>query len=170
MIKTTQKNLQLGADLLNMLSPAQYRDRSVRPYHASVGNHMRHILDIFDCIFCGLDADGKIDLTARKRNLETEQNIAAGLAYFERTITKLEALKNVDMSRILEVSDDLGGGKITAPYTLAAILIQAHSHAIHHYASIGYILSELGIDMPADVFGYNPTTPKENRAVNMVAI
>ena len=49
---------------------------------------------------------------------------------------------------------------VTVNYTLASALIQAHSHAIHHFASIGYIISQLGIELPDADFGYNPTTPK----------
>jgi hypothetical protein len=62
----------------------------------------------------------------------------------------------------VKVRDDLGLGMVTANYTLAAALIQAHSHAIHHFASIGYIISQLGISLPDGDFGYNPTTPKKN--------
>jgi len=40
------------------------------------------------------------------------------------------------------------------------VLIQAHSHAIHHFASIGYIICKLGIELPDTDFGYNPSTPR----------
>ena len=70
----------------------------------------------------------------------------------------LEMVDDLDM--VVQVKDDLGLGMITANYTLAAALIQAHSHAIHHFASIGYVISQLGIDLPDADFGYNPTTPR----------
>ena len=75
---------------------------------------------------------------------------------------KLDALKNQDFNKIIKVTDDLGLGIITANYTLAAILIQAHSHAIHHFASIGFLVNQLGIELQDADFGYNPTTPKIN--------
>ena len=62
---------------------------------------------------------------------------------------------------MIYLTDDLGAGKVKAQYTVAAALIQAHSHAIHHYASIGYIIHQLGIELPDDMFGFNPTTPKK---------
>ncbi len=160
MIDAIKHNLELGTQLLGKIDDRQYGDTSVEPYHSSIGGHIRHILDIFDCIFEGLDT-GHIDLTARKRELEIEKSTEAGLARIERAQKRLSALKNADMDQIVEVSDDLGLGMITAKYTLAAALIQAHSHAIHHFASLGYILSKLGIDMPKADFGYNPTTPRE---------
>ena len=41
-----------------------------------------------------------------------------------------------------------------------SVLIQTHSHAIYYFASLGYIISQLGIELPDDDFEFNPTTPK----------
>ena len=46
-------------------------------------------------------------------------------------------------------------------YTFSALLAQANSHTIHHYAIINYILNSLNIEMTDEDFGYNPTTPKK---------
>jgi len=159
MIDAIENNLKRGVGLLNAISDAQYSNISVRPYHSSIGIHMRHVLDMFDCVFCGLDSKC-INLVERKRNILAEQETAMGLAYFDEIINKLRNLENADFDQVVEVSDDLGLGMVTTKYTLASILTQAHSHAIHHFASIGYIISQLGIELPDADFGYNPTTPK----------
>ena len=159
MIEAIEHNLQRGIRLLNSINDTQYSDTTVEPYHSSIGTHMRHILDVFDCVFCGLQTK-QIDLTARKRNELAEQKTAFGLAYFDKTLEKLEALKEIDLNQPVAVSDDLGLGMVTADYTLASVLIQAHSHAIHHFASIGYIICKLGIELPDADFGYNPSTPR----------
>jgi len=159
MIDAITYNLNRGVKLINSITDAQYSDTSIKPYHSSIGGHMRHILDVFDCIFEGLDSK-EVDLAARKRNELAEQKTAFGLIYFEKTLEELKALKNVDLNQMVKVSDDLGLGVVTTNYTLASALIQAHSHAIHHFASIGYIISKLGIELPDADFGYNPTTPK----------
>lgn len=62
---------------------------------------------------------------------------------------------------MIEVCDDMGLGSETAKYTLGAVLMQAQSHAIHHYASIGYLVYQVGIELPNSDFGFNPTTPKK---------
>ena len=160
MIEAIEHNLKRGIRLLNSISDTQYSDTSIEPYHSSIGGHMRHILDVFDCIFCGL-ASKQVDLAARKRNELAEQRTTFGLAYFEETLQQLNNLNGIDFNQMIEVSDDLGLGKVTTKYTLAAALIQAHSHAIHHFASIGYIISKLGIELPDADFGYNPTTPRK---------
>ena len=164
MIEAIQHNLNRGVRLLNSISDIQYSDESVKPYYSSIGRHMRHILDVFDCVFCGLES-GQIDLTARKRNELAEQKTAFGLAYFEEIKSKIDEMGTRDLNQIVSVTDDLGLGKVTANYTLNSILIQAHSHAIHHFASIGYIIAELGIELPDADFGYNPTTPQFERRI-----
>lgn len=162
MIEALVKNLNRGLVLLESITAEQYKDTTVAPYYSSIGGHIRHILDVYDCIFEGLPTR-KIDLTARKRNLETEELLAEGINYMAVIIGKLQNVKKEDFQLSVEVADDLGAGKVTARYTLSAILIQAHSHAIHHYASIGYIVHQLGLALPDDAFGFNPTTPKKTK-------
>lgn len=159
MILAITQNLHRGIKLLQTIDDTQYSNNSIAPYYSSIGIHVRHILDVFDCIFEGLETNS-IDLSARKRNELAENKVAFGLTYFNETITQLEALKKNDLNVMVKVKDDLGLGVVTADYTLASVLIQAHSHAIHHFASIGYIIFQLGIELPDTDFGYNPTTPR----------
>ncbi len=165
MISAITHNLERGVKLLNAINDKEYSDNSVAPYYSSIGIHMRHILDVFDCIFEGL-ANGKVNLAARKRNELAELHVNFGLIYFDEIIKKLESLKSENLDKVVEVQDDLGLGVVTANYTLASALIQAHSHAIHHFASIGYVISQLGISLPDADFGYNPTTPRDNLIKN----
>lgn len=158
MIPATIENLHRGIQLLNSISDEQYSDKTAEPYHSSIGSHMRHVLDVFDCIFEGI-LIGKVDLTARKRNQLAETKTDFGIAYFDKVIENLKQLDTADLSQIIQVSDDLGLGIYTANYTLESVLIQAHSHAIHHFASIGYIISQVGVQLPTPDFGYNATTP-----------
>ncbi len=165
MISAITNNLQRGVKLLNAISENQYIDKSVAPYYSSIGIHMRHILDVFDCILSGLESK-QIDLSSRKRNELVEIKLNMGLAYFDEIIVQLEDLKEENFDILVQVKDDLGLGFITANYTLASILIQAHSHAIHHFASIGYIIAQLNINLPDIDFGYNPTTPRNIKIEN----
>ena len=158
MIPAIIENLHRGIKLLNSISDEQYSDTTAKPYNSSIGNHMRHVLDVFDCIFEGILV-GNIDLTARKRNQLAETKTDFGIAYFDAVIKKLNALNTDDFNRVIKMSDDLGLGKYTANYTLESALIQAHSHAIHHFASVGYIICQIGVKLPDPDFGYNPTTP-----------
>lgn len=165
MIPAIELNLQRGVKLLNSISNEQYSNTSIAPYYSSIGRHMRHILDVFDCILDGLPLL-KVDLTARKRNEIVELDTAKGLAYFNQIFAGLEELKSADLDQFVTVVDDLGLGRVEQTYTLGGLLIQAHSHAIHHFASLGYIITQLGIEIPDEDFGFNPTTPKDKTLIS----
>ena len=160
MIDAIEKNLNRGIKLLNSITDQQYSSTSAPPYFSSIGSHMRHILDVFTCIFNGLESK-QVDFSARARNPLAEQTTEAGIEYFNLVISKLHQISEDDFDVMISVTDDLGTGKVTANYTLGSALIQAHSHAIHHFASIGFIINSLGVELPDEDFGYNPTTPKK---------
>lgn len=161
MIEAIETNLVRGIQLLSCISDEEYSNTTIAPYYSSIGVHMRHILDVFDCIFDGLESNN-INLINRKRNELAENYTEYGIAYFENIILRLKYMETEDFNKIVTVTDDLGLGIISANYTLGGILIQAHSHAIHHFASVGYVISQLGIELPDVDFGFNPTTPKKN--------
>ena len=161
MIDAIEKNLHRGIQLLNCISDDDYSNTTIAPYYSSIGVHMRHILDVFDCVFDGIES-GNINLINRKRNELAENYTQHGIAYFEEILQRLKLLEKADFNKIVIVTDDLGLGIVSINYTLGGILIQAHSHAIHHFTSVGYVISQLGIALPDVDFGFNPTTPKKN--------
>ena len=61
---------------------------------------------------------------------------------------------------MIAITSDLGTGKVTANYTLGSALIQAYSYAIYHFASVGFIINSVGVELPDEGFGYNPNIPK----------
>ncbi|WP_147676118.1 hypothetical protein [Algibacter pacificus] len=152
------KTLQKVDFLLNKLSNTDLCNASVSPYYSSIGSHIRHILDFYNCMFT-LNEENKIDLTARCRNTDVETQCHAAIKYLNNTIEKLKSL-DFDTETNIIVIDDLGLGKTEISYTFGALLSQANSHTIHHYAIINYILDRLKIQFEDGSFGYNPTTPK----------
>ncbi|PQJ78001.1 DinB family protein [Polaribacter porphyrae] len=160
MINAIEKNLHRGIKLLNTIADKEYSDVTIPPYFSSIGCHTRHILDMFSCVFKGLE-NGNIDFTNRERNECVELKCKEGIAYFESILDKLRELSSDDLTSQILITDDLGLGKETATTTLGAILMQTNSHTIHHYASIGYIIQQLDIELPNADFGFNPTTPKK---------
>lgn len=158
-IQSTLKTLLKSQILLDNLSNSQLCDASVPPYHSSIGSHIRHILDFYDCIF-NTDSENRIDLTARSRNKAVEADCCCARDYLNLIIEKLNVV-SFDIKDTVIVIDDLGLGKTEIPYTYGALLSQGNSHTIHHYAIINYIFDSLGIVINDSDFGYNPTTPKQ---------
>ena len=151
-------NLERAERLIRQLDDHAYTNRSTGPYFSSIGSHVRHILDIFACVIHGAES-GVVDLTDRKRGTEAETDREKGIEYVQAVIRDLGGFVDADPATPVRVLDDLGLGKQEIPSTLGAGLCQAHSHAIHHYACIGYLLHLQGLPLPDLAFGYNPTTP-----------
>ena len=158
-IQSTLKTLQKSQVLLDNLSNAQLCDASVSPYYSSIGTHIRHILDFYDCIF-NVNTEDKVDLTARSRNKDVESDCGCAQDYLNLIIGRLSTT-TIDINEAVIVVDDLGLGKTEIPYTYGSLLAQANSHTIHHYAIINYIFDRLGIVVNDAEIGYNPTTPKQ---------
>lgn len=155
-----ETNLKRGIQLLNAISNEQYSNDSIPPYFSSIGSNIRHVLDVFQCVLDGVESR-KIDFSIRERNIFAEQKVDVGLAYFNQIIQQLHQIKDTDLEKEVIIIDELGSGKVTVKSTFGSALAQAHSHTIHHYASIGFIINQLSIDLPVADFGYNPTTPKK---------
>ncbi|MDO6597141.1 hypothetical protein Q4512_09475 [Oceanihabitans sp. 2_MG-2023] len=158
-IKSTLNTLSKSQVLLSKLSNDQLGDISVPPYFSSVGSHIRHILDFYNCIFS--EVNREIDLTARNRNVDVETCCDTATCYLNTLIEKVSKLKGTEINREVFVIDDLGMGKTKLNYTFSAILAQANSHTIHHYAIISYILDRIDVEIEDETFGYNPTTPRQ---------
>jgi hypothetical protein len=161
-IQSTLKTLQKAENLLSNLSDDALCNTEVAPYHSSIGSHLRHILDFYDCVLnCN---NCTIDLTVRNRNADVENSCLIAQNYLATLTNKLKQLNDFD--REMLVIDDLGLGKVEIKYSISAILAQANSHTIHHYAIINYILDGLNIAVTDEDFGYNPTTPKQESLAN----
>lgn len=158
-IKSSLQTLKKSKTLLDNLTDNILSNSSVSPYHSSIGSHIRHILDFYDCIF-NINFNNEIDLTARSRNRAVELECSCAIQYLDSIIDKLMNFE-FDMTDSILVTDDLGLGKVEMVYSYGALFSQANSHTIHHYAIINYILEGLNISIKDSDFGYNPTTPKQ---------
>ena len=161
LIHSCLTTLQSTETLLNNLPNHLYSDTSVAPYYSSIGSHVRHILDFYNCIV--KEKEGRVDLTNRERNSEVETNCETALEYLDYLQKALQRM-DIQEDRQVLVSDDLGCGSIELKYTIGALMAQANSHTIHHYAIINYILERLGISLENTRFGFNPTTPVSEKA------
>lgn len=115
-------------------------------------------MDFYDCIF-KINDENRIDLTLRSRNINVESKCSFATDYLSSILNKLSKLE-FDMNKNIVVIDDLCLGKVEIPYALVALLAQANSYTIYHYAIISYIVDRLGILIEDADFGYNPTIAK----------
>lgn len=159
--KAIATNLEKAESLLKYISNDIYTDTSIPPYYSSIGGHIRHILDVFDCAATGVKT-GQVNLIARERDARIETDKDFAIKQIVKVKNAVLELADGDLNHLVPVTDDHGCGAETLSYTVGALLAQAQSHAIHHYALIGFMLNSLGVNIKDKSFGYNPTTPRQD--------
>jgi len=134
---------------------------------ASIGEHVRHALDHYSCLFNGL-AQNLIEYDNRERRAEVEESRSIAKSRLRDTIEQLRALlDSTDHARTLQVKLLTGDGKTvqqsqaTPGYgsSLARELAFLHSHTVHHNASVAVLLRLYGVgDLVPRSLGIAPAT------------
>ena len=126
---------------------------------SSVGAHVRHILDRFNCFFAGLQ-QGCVDYDARKRDKSIENNLDAALfslALIARRVEKLDLAGDPGESITVRESVHHQGPSVTIASTVERELMGLITHSIHHLAIIALIVKAFGYQLDSD-FGKAPST------------
>ncbi len=125
---------------------------------ASVGQHVRHLLEFYQCLL-GQRPAGRINYSLRVREIKLEQSTSFAAEICEDLICQLEYLVG-DNSLILDMDDlDVTSECVSVPSSLSRELIYCVEHAIHHMAiiKIGIMLQIPEFRLP-DGFGVAPST------------
>jgi hypothetical protein len=147
-----QLNKQLN-DLLNLigrLDAIQYATKSAMLGGVSVGQHVRHIVELAQCMVQGY-ASGKINYDGRKRDLliETDTEFAA------KKINELMDSLPLD-NKALVLQDGERLSSVTTFYFRE--VVYNTEHALHHMALIRVALREMGLEIVDENFGVAPST------------
>ncbi len=125
---------------------------------ASVGQHVRHLLEFYQCLL-GQSPAGRVNYSLRVRELQLEQSPGFAFEICEDLICQLQHLDG-DYELILDMDDlDISSQGVSVPSSLSRELIYCVEHAIHHMAiiKIGIIQQSPGFLLP-DGFGVAPST------------
>lgn len=158
-----QENLIKIKHLLLKLSNTQYTHASSTLLGASIGQHVRHILEFYQSVFKGVEAK-QINYDNRERNvlIETKTNFAIEL--IEDICNKLER-DTVEQNLILQANfcaekDEPISIKTTYIRELAYCL----EHSIHHQALIKVGLLDINcLDYVDDAFGLAPASLRHQK-------
>ncbi len=148
--------------LLQGLDEAQYTMAHMHCFGGSIGGHLRHCVEHFECFLAGYE-DGKVDYTsrAREKDLETSPTLAG--KRLEAIAGRLRSLEKEGYShtRKITVKGDLKGvpeEEITWQDSSVGRELQfLASHTIHHFALVAIMCQALGVT-PAEGFGFAPST------------
>ena len=129
----------------------------------SIGKHLRHCLDFYECFLRGLPG-GRVDYTHRDRDEEVETRRSVAFQRLTEIIRRLEALETGTHRTLLVREEEApGGGEggwsgSTVQRELQFLL----SHTIHHFALVGMFLRSFGLE-PEEEFGLAPSTLRHLR-------
>ncbi|EWH02492.1 hypothetical protein Q427_08570 [Halomonas sp. BC04] len=141
---------------VDALTPEHYRQDFGHDGRHTLGKHIRHIIDHYDALLGGLDAD-VIDYEHRRRDERLErwpQQAAHRLTDIETALTALVGRCPTDR---LSLSYPTGDDVQVLETSLARELTFLTSHTIHHMAILGVLAEQIGIALPK-AFGVHPST------------
>lgn len=132
--------LQQLEGLVKKLTDKQYTTAQEEAFNASLGQHVRHIVEFYLCLFAGLEK-GEINYDARKRDKEIEENKVYALGKIEEITRKLRQSDfNGDLLLTSEVSTS-GDEEARLATNFERELLYTLEHAIHHMAIIKIIVN-----------------------------
>jgi uncharacterized damage-inducible protein DinB len=150
--------LEQGLELIGALPDEAFAaGRPGKP----VGPHFRHVLEHYSCFLDGLDG-ARIDYDARPREAAIETDRAAARARIRELLAGLQELARLDLDAAAEARLESGLGADEEQWSRTTLRRELHflmSHTVHHYALIGLLLAQRGIEAGSD-FGVAPSTLK----------
>jgi hypothetical protein len=150
--------LQLGADLLNVVDGERYRATGTPIYESGIGEHLRHVLEHYVCFVEGLQGN-RIDYDARRRDARISEDPEFARCEIDRIVNALKTLETDDRDVRVRMSSspEEPAERAWSASTLKRELQYLLAHTIHHYALIALILRLEGV-RPETSFGVAPST------------
>ena len=153
--------------LLNVIDDARYQRHYDMGRPASIGMHVRHVIDHYQCFLDGMNGQ-KIDYDNRQRDERIERDTAFARRRIDQVCSDLKTLR-ADIKgqtnrkpAIVKVSCSTSTScdpVDTMDSTLERELAYLHSHSIHHMALIRLALVDTNIPLE-NHFGIAPSTLK----------
>jgi hypothetical protein len=145
------------SDVLNKLTDEEYTQQSRILFSATIGQHVRHVIELFQCLQNGYD-EGVVNYEKRKRDyrIETDREFAAML--LRRIFGNLDkpnkriVLEAEDYNETMET--------VTIPSNYYREIAYNLEHTIHHMALIRVGINEVSSIMIPDEFGVAYSTIK----------
>jgi len=145
------------AGSLGQLSPPQYSQPCQTLFNNTVGQHVRHIIELFQCLETGYQC-GEVNYEKRKRDalIETDKELASGLLLdIYRGLTK----PNKPLT-LVACYDEHINEKIAIETNYYREIAYNLEHTIHHMALIRVGITEISSIQLPDDFGVASSTIK----------
>lgn len=156
--------------LIENLSNAEYSKPAKVLHNNSIGQHMRHTLEFFNCLINGLPS-AHINYDQRERDVFLESNTLEALANITKLKEKLNDLdENLSLKLISDLDNQQTGVIMEVPTNLYRELIYNVEHAVHHMALIKIGLTEVKSELKLpENFGVASSTVKYRQSQQVTA-
>ena len=152
LIQSIKNNLSENIELLRQLTNEEFMQKNPELSNATIGEHMRHIIELFGCLLENYDY-GLINYDDRKRDvlLQTDKNEA--IAIIEKYLLEIDK-----PNKPLSLTHNCFSSIELLQTNYFRELIYNLEHSIHHQALIKVALHSLPhIKIPSS-FGVAPST------------
>ena len=153
---TAVKNaIQQLTALLDQLTAAQYQQPSAYLSGSTIGQHTRHIIELYQCLLNGYDQQS-VCYDDRKRDVRIETDILVAkdlLQHISDNISK----ENIDL-QLTGTYDQTAKEQLHIATNYYRELLYNYEHSIHHMALIRVGIKEVSTAVVADDFGIASST------------
>ena len=158
-----KENLNEIKNVLIQLTNPQYTFQSTTLFGATIGQHVRHILEIYQSVLSGSETK-LINYDNRERNLLIENDTNIAIQMIDEICSKLKEEQS-DMHMILEGNFCAEEGEqIKIETSFLRELAYCLEHSIHHQALIKVGLLEVKcLNFIDDTFGLAPATIRHRK-------
>nr|WP_314897502.1 DinB family protein [uncultured Flavobacterium sp.] len=130
LIPSITNSLNELIDLLNQLSETEYSNSCAELSNASIGEHTRHIIEMFQCLENQYDL-GIVNYDKRERNVLIQNDASFAIQHILTIQNDLEKQnKNIELQQIID------GEEIRIQSNYYRELLYNLEHCIHHQALI----------------------------------
>lgn len=144
-------------ETLDKLSPEQYTQPSKSLFNATIGQHVRHIVELFQCLENGYET-GSVNYEQRKRDKQIETNKQLAIQLLHDISNRLI---RADKAIRLEMSyDDLSNDTIVVNSNYYREVVYNLEHTVHHMALIRVGVTEVSEIILPESFGVASSTIK----------
>ena len=152
LIQSVKNNLSENIDLLRQLTNEEFTQQNPELSNATIGEHMRHIIELFGCLLENYDY-GLINYDDRKRDvlLQTDKNEA--IAIIEKYLLEIDK-----PNKPLSLTHNCFSSIELLQTNYFRELIYNLEHSIHHQALIKVALHSLPHIKIPSTFGVAPST------------
>jgi hypothetical protein len=146
---------------IRLLDEAEYRQPSERLFNATIGQHVRHIIELFQCLQRGYES-GVVNYDKRERNLLLEQDKDFAL---EQLVLLFKDIERPNKNLLLQaIYDEHSADPELIPTNYLREVAYNLEHTIHHMALIRVGINEISNVQLPDNYGVASSTIKYKKA------